>query len=82
VAKITISVPDELKARMDKAQDINYSALFRDAVIDELDAMAAIPEMLQPIFESIREAYEISNDRGRRCMVRAIKKFMATLTSN
>ena len=58
VHRTTISLPDELKARMDRVEDVNWSRLCAEAIaahLDELEGRKSLADRVAELEKRVRK---------------------------
>lgn len=73
MVSITLSVPEEMKHEMDSFQDINWSAVARQAIKNKLLMLEKFKEFAKDSTLTEEEALEL----GRRVSEKAMKKHKA-----
>lgn len=73
MVSITLSVPEEMKHEMDSFQDINWSAVARQAIKNKLVMLEKFKEFAKDSTMSEEEALEL----GRQVSKKAMKKHRA-----
>lgn len=69
MVSITLSVPEEIKHKMEKFQEVNWSGFIRKAIIQKAEELSWKSEMLNK-FEKEKEFNEWATNlirKGRRC---------------
>lgn len=73
MVSITLSVPEEMKHEMDNFQDINWSAVARQAIKNKLAMLEKFKEFTKDSTLTEEEALEL----GRQVSEKAMKKHKA-----
>jgi len=69
MASITVNVDDDLKERMEKHPEINWSEVTRQAIQEKIDALEVMDELtsMSELTESdVQEIADKINESGRR----------------
>ena len=70
MVSITLSVPEELKNDMDKFQEINWSAVAREAIKKKINLLEQFKEFTKDSILTEEEAIKL----GREVSLKALKK--------